>query len=401
MRSREADANPSMPSIGLLVACAAAVIFAALWIRERRWIAVSRRRLTGMEREEVERRMLEAELQIHAELFSDAPIAAFRLGPARRFVAVNRAAERLFGRPADELRRISLGDCLARAEDGAGVFAVRPDGSRAEIQLVGQPVRDGQGQVREEFCLALEARGSLAGPGGGTNDARTLEALGSFAGGVASDFNDHITTILGHGHVLLARAEEEGRSTRELAEIVHAAERARSVSQQLLAFSRKPLDRSKSFARPEPHERGADAAETAPSSEDRPTRVLVAEDDPQVRLLVTTVLRMDGYEVLSAPDGEEALALCRTLAGELELVLTDVNMPCMTGVELDGELARDFPHVFVSFMSGFVENETFHQDLAGAPRAFLQKPFTPNELREHVARVLEARGSDERSRPAA
>ncbi len=122
-------------------------------------------------------------------------------------------------------------------------------------------------------------------------------------------------------------------------------------------------------------------------------RICVVEDDSQVRRLVSVILRREGHEVLTAENGQEALRLCEGLQGAVDLVLTDINMPFVGGFELAEELKERFPNTKTLFMSGFLENEHSNWD-SHSPDDLLQKPFTPNDLLEHVRRGL-AKDPDE------
>ncbi|HTP24977.1 MAG TPA: PAS domain S-box protein [Anaeromyxobacteraceae bacterium] len=116
--------------------------------------------------------------------------------------------------------------------------------------------------------------------------------------------------------------------------------------------------------------------------------VLVVEDDAVVRRLVLKVLRERGYEVLEATEGAEAIRLCRDHPGQLDVMLTDVVMPGMTGGEVARAVARLRPTVKVLFMSGHAEDVLARRELDSAPGPFLQKPFTPETLAHAIGDLL-------------
>ena len=113
--------------------------------------------------------------------------------------------------------------------------------------------------------------------------------------------------------------------------------------------------------------------------------VCVVEDDDQVRSLLVSVLERGGYRVLPAGSGTEALGLCAD--GDVDVVLSDVNMPGMSGPELCDELRRRGVDTRVVFMSGWVDVESFSADVRSA-HEFLQKPFAPRDLLATIQRVL-------------
>ncbi len=117
--------------------------------------------------------------------------------------------------------------------------------------------------------------------------------------------------------------------------------------------------------------------------------VLVAEDEPQVRRLAERALRAAGYQVLSAPDGAQALARSREARGQIHLLVTDVVMPEMGGPELAAAFLADRPGARVLYISGYTEDEVARQGLAAAGLAFLPKPFTPSELTHRVRELLD------------
>jgi CheY-like chemotaxis protein len=119
--------------------------------------------------------------------------------------------------------------------------------------------------------------------------------------------------------------------------------------------------------------------------------LLVVEDQQQVRQLATRVLAGCGYRVLEAESGEEALQLAAVHAGGIDLLLTDVIMPGMSGKELAERLAEARPEMRVLFMSGYTENVILHRGVLDAGVEYLAKPFTPETLVSKVAEVL-ARG---------
>ncbi len=107
--------------------------------------------------------------------------------------------------------------------------------------------------------------------------------------------------------------------------------------------------------------------------------VLVAEDEDTVRRFVRIVLEKEGLRVLEAANGVEALALLDR-EPEVDVLLTDVVMPQMGGLELADRACADRPELKVVFMSGFVDASTTNAVLHGRPTTFLQKPFDIAEL---------------------
>jgi PAS domain S-box-containing protein len=420
------------------------------------------------------------------------------------------------------------------------------DGTERHVELVGRPafdirgvggvivnVRDASDRVRAESERAeLEER---------LTQARKMEAIGHLAGGVAHDFNNLLTPIIGYTELVRSSVPENDRIYRDLAVVLEAAEGARQLVRQLLAFGRKqalemrPLDLADQVRRiekilramipesvelvlrlpPDPIVIRADAtqlqqvvlnlvvnAQDAMSGSggqllvsvtrseraqrdaeleldagsygvlsvsdsghgmDLQTRarlfepffttkergkgtglglatvygiakqhrggieveseagrgaifrvyfpctqegvekkselalasqpgqgeiVLVAEDDPSVRTLVKSVLERNGYRVLTAVNGLEALSLARSESGRIDLLLSDVIMPGMNGRALRAELILLYPKLRVLFMSGYTGDVLTGLGELDQDVAIVGKPFTPDILLQGVQKAL-------------
>jgi CheY-like chemotaxis protein len=128
---------------------------------------------------------------------------------------------------------------------------------------------------------------------------------------------------------------------------------------------------------------GASPEASAPA---RGATILVVEDDDGVRELTRRVLAQVGHRVLAAASGAEALALIRTT--EIDLVLTDVVMPGMNGRELVERIKPTHPHTRVIFSSGYTEAAVLQRGVTSRDVAFLEKPYSPAQLRQAVQQAL-------------
>jgi len=130
--------------------------------------------------------------------------------------------------------------------------------------------------------------------------------------------------------------------------------------------------------------------EAAPSVPVRSSEtILLVEDEPAVRRLARRALEAHGFRILEAGNGHEALELCETHVTELDLLLTDVVMPRMSGVELASRLTAIDPSLRVLYMSGYTEDALGQRGVLSPETAFLNKPFTPASLIEAVRAVLD------------
>jgi two-component system cell cycle sensor histidine kinase/response regulator CckA len=113
----------------------------------------------------------------------------------------------------------------------------------------------------------------------------------------------------------------------------------------------------------------------------RKQTVLVVDDDAMLREIMARALADDGFDVLTAADGEQALAIASTLDGQLALVVTDIRMAGMDGLELAGHLACLKSPPPVLFISGFTTDRNI-------PGPVLTKPFGPTAFLQQIGRML-------------
>ena len=121
--------------------------------------------------------------------------------------------------------------------------------------------------------------------------------------------------------------------------------------------------------------------------------VLLVEDDVSVRAIAVRALRAQGFVVLEAGDGIEALEVARQHSGEIHILVTDVVMPRLGGKELAERLVAERPQIKVLFASGYTRNAIVHQGVLEQGTQFLQKPYVPASLTKKVREVLDGGGS--------
>jgi CheY-like chemotaxis protein len=117
--------------------------------------------------------------------------------------------------------------------------------------------------------------------------------------------------------------------------------------------------------------------------------VLAVDDDPSMLNLVEEVLKGQGYKVLSAASGEEALTVASLHQDRIDLLLTDVMLPGIKGQELAKKLLHSCPDVNVLFMSGYLCPSMAHGDSDHGFEAFIQKPFAPKALLRKIRKLLD------------
>jgi two-component system cell cycle sensor histidine kinase/response regulator CckA len=120
--------------------------------------------------------------------------------------------------------------------------------------------------------------------------------------------------------------------------------------------------------------------------------ILVVEDDEMVRTLVRETLDREGYKIIDAPGPIEARRMSQNHGGAIQLLITDVVMPKISGRELAEQIIGDRPDIKVLYMSGYTDNAVLNSGILQKEVAFLQKPFTPAALTEKVRDILEENG---------
>lgn len=127
---------------------------------------------------------------------------------------------------------------------------------------------------------------------------------------------------------------------------------------------------------------------------DHPSRgaptLLVVDDDPEVREIVSELLESEGMRVLQAGSGEEAILVATRLDGRVDLVITDVRMPGMNGVALARYLNREWPAIRILYMSGYAADVLEREGSFEPHLPLLAKPFTVTQLMDRVRELLEA-----------
>lgn len=117
-------------------------------------------------------------------------------------------------------------------------------------------------------------------------------------------------------------------------------------------------------------------------------KLLIVEDDESVRTLAARALERDGHSVSIATDGAQGLDMIRRATGGYDLVVSDIRMPEMDGIEMATAAAREFPTMRIMLMTGYADQRERAEELNGVILDVVQKPFTLAEIRTRVGRAL-------------
>ena len=507
----------------------------------------------------------------YRDYFENAKDAIYVHDLAGHYIMVNKAGEDLIGYSREEILQMRISDVVPRpyldhihtrlkeklADHSLTIYeceAIRKDGNRVPIEVSSRLIYENgvpvavQGSARD-ITERKRAEEALRASQLQLQQSQKLEAIGQLAGGVAHDFNNMLTAIIGYTDLSLRRVGLENPIRRNLEETKKAAERAASLVRQLLAFSRKQILEPKVLdlndvvkdmhkmltrligeniklatrletdlgsvkadpcqveqiivnlvvnARDAMPRGGRVTIETANVSLDAQTAakhvavnpgeyvmltvsdtgsgmdqetqarifepffttkevgkgtglglstvygivkqsggniwvysepgfgtvfkvylprideatansiarlaqesnaprgtetILLVEDEDVVRGLTRKILMQAGYNVLDARSGNEAIRLCATHAGSIDLLLTDVVMPEISGKEVADRLLELRPSIRVLFMSGYTDEAIVQHGVLDANVKFIQKPFTWIALTRKVREVLNRKTS--------
>jgi CheY-like chemotaxis protein len=123
----------------------------------------------------------------------------------------------------------------------------------------------------------------------------------------------------------------------------------------------------------------------------RMARILIADDEESMRMLVARAIGMDGHTTVIAQDGAEALEILTREDGAFDLLLSDIQMPIMDGIALALSAARDFPRLTILLMTGFAEQRERASNLNAIAHDVISKPFSVADIRTAVADALLAK----------
>lgn len=347
--------------------------------------------------------------QFNVRAANKAFYAMFRLAPTE---CVGHKVYELGGRAWDEKLRSML-EAVLKGEPQSDHFELIHDekeGGRGVLWLSARLVPSAD-PAEATILLAIEDL-SAGRPVEETLAVKTqeLQTFADLAGRGAHELNNLLTVIRMNSDLIESILADNRLSTQEAVDIRTSVERAVAITQNLLLTSRRVLPQPTGLDRgtagvplpgsplkETPDERAErEAAEVEAGKVRRlkhgePTgreTILLVDDEKALRKLGKRILSEAGYRVLEASDGAMALRVAAEEVGEIDLVLTDVEMPTLGGRGMVDELHELSPGMRVLFMSGYTDNEILRRGIRTTETDFLQKPFTAESLRAAVRAAL-------------
>ena len=333
--------------------------------------------------------------------------------------AANRAFYELFRLAPEECIGQVVYELGGKAWDGKlrqMVEAVRGGGSRSDhFELIHDENAPGHGVLwvsaktlpssnPGEASILLSIENVAAGRTLEESLAIATKELTSFAelaSRSAHELNNLLTVMRMNAELLQPELAKHGAPVQEIQDIIIAAERAEILTKQLLVSSRRAYPQPTGLDRLEgTHGLLASAAidkASEPVEHKRSGRpreipggetILLVEDEKALRRLTSRILNEAGYRVIEAADGAKALRVAADEVGEVDLVVTDVEMPTLGGRGMVAELNELSPGIKVLFMSGYTDNEILRRGLRVEETHFLQKPFSAESLKAAVRAAL-------------
>lgn len=350
--------------------------------------------------------VLDSELNVRAA--NKAFYGMFRLAPTE---SVGHKVYELGGRAWDAKLRSML-EAVLKGEPQSDHFELIHDekeGGHGVLWLSARLVPSAD-PAEATILLAIEDM-SAGRPMEETLAARTqeLHTFADLAGRGAHEMNNLLTVIRMNSDLIEGILGDHKLSTQEVLDIRASVERAVAITRNLLLTSRRVLpqptglDRGSSVPLPGSPLKESDgdrAAREAADAEAGAVRrlkhgehtgretILLVDDEKALRKLGKRILSEAGYRVLEASDGAMALRVAAEEVGEIDLVVTDVEMPTLGGRGMVDELHELSPGLRVLFMSGYTDNEILRRGIGASDFDFLQKPFTAETLRAAVLAAL-------------
>lgn len=302
-----------------------------------------------------------------------------------RWLELNPATSTLLGGPAERLRGRRLRDFVSSplipVMDGATAPGWASSSGEFEVMRA-----DGSTRVVEHRATPNIMPGRHLSILRDVTGDREAEAERTQLAAIADEFNGVLATIVGFADLLLRDlGPGDSLSRRDAMEIRRAADRATQMTAQLAPIQAQPVQ-----PRPDPqpdHQPDALGPDAPPATGTE--TVLLLEDDAAVRVLTQSVLQQSGYTVLAAADPGEALTLALEYRGAIDLLVTDLVLPGMSGPQLARQLAAIGCAERVLYISSAEAISEPRRETSAPDIDLLPRPFTADGLARRVRALLD------------
>ena len=333
--------------------------------------------------------------------------SVFITDPAGILLRVNPAFERLSGYTSLEIVGKDFSAIIAGGADSEcyrqlwseifqqkvffGVLEIAQKGGNVRrVEVTVTPVRSVRGRVS-----SLVGTGRAVAEENGQEQSTSTPKASDISAELRHNLNNALMLIGGHAELALAGLRHGDPLCRSLQEIAVAARRASCLAHELLSGGSGATVERAAF----PQIAGANTLPFCPATElhvppdaekspKTQRTVLIVEDEALIRESTVEFLSRTGYRVLSAASGEDALERMHAHAGAIDVVVTDVVLPQMSGQQLADKTAAAHPEATVLFISGYAEAAVLRKGDADSTKHFLQKPFSLRALADKIDQVL-------------
>ncbi len=220
-------------------------------------------------------------------------------------------------------------------------------------------------------------RGRRLGEEANNQEKKRIEEL---TGKIAHDFNNILMSITGYCELLLMKLDSGDPLAEHVNNIQRAAERGVGLSRQLHTFGKKKVFPEETIPAKQPAKRGKTKAHQT---------IMVVDDNEAVRNAVGMFLELKGFRVLRAENGEKAMGLVLKESRPIDLLITDLVMPKMSGRELAERISAIRADLKILYMSGYTDEPSVREGNLGPNSLFVQKPTSMEALFRKVRQLLE------------
>ena len=372
----------------------------------------------------------------YRELCENITDIVFTLNLMGDFTFMNRAGEKAIGYSLDEFLGMNFADIVPAqyAREARTLTGWQPEYGPAfqEMEIV---AKDGH---RLSFRLRLSTVFEYGSPAGVQAIARAqtqrvetdqqfhqfdgVGGIGQPAAGMAHDFNNLLTAILGYGNLVLDNLEVGSPIHRQVGAMMRAAQHAATLTDHIARISRSDICSDPCETNISELDEAAEGVDrmlrramtqdievvTMPESDgeafpisDRCETVLVVDDEEMIRSVVHAYLRKSGYSVLEAATGAEATLIAEHHGGTIDLLLTDVVMPQMSGPQAAERLLEIHPEMQVLYMSGHSDDTLVGYGILESNSALMKKPFNFDSLVRTVRELIASSDNPQTNHAAA